>query len=157
MTFSRSSQSRVNRSVRFVRIASTVCLLAYPAGALTLALGSDTFGTSLVGYGLILCSLICVALLAGSSTQRIVAEEARLLDEYEIKLRYRAMSTAYTLLTVLALCAIIYAAVASDKGGWVPRSAEAYDGVFWGVFLYGFTLPTATLAWQLDPFTELAA
>lgn len=157
MIFTRMSSGASDRSVRFVRAASTLSLLAYPAGALTLALGAASVGNSVLGYGLILCSLICVALLAGTSTQRIVAEEVAQLDEYELKLRYRAMSTAYTLLTVLALCAVIYAAVASDKGAWVPNSYGDYNGLFWGVFLYGAMLPTASLAWQLDPSAELAA
>lgn len=150
MIFYRSNHGAADHSARFVRVASTLALLAYPAGALTLALVADGLARTIIGYGLILASLICVAMLAGSSTQRIVAEEARLLDEYELQLRYRAMSAAYTLMSVLILCGVIYAAVASDKGGWVPNSYDGYNGLFWGVFLYGFTLPTACLAWQVD-------
>ena len=55
---------------------------------------------------------------------------------------------------VLALCGVIYAAIASDKGGWVPTNFDEYNGLFWGVFLYAFTLPTACLAWRLDRSAE---
>ena len=154
MIFYRSNSGATDRSVRFVRSASTVALVAYPAGALTLALGPDSLANSVIGYGLILISLICVALLSGSSAQRIVAEETKQLDEFELQLRYRAIGTAYTIMSVLALCGVIYAAIASDKGGWVPTSFDEYNGLFWGVFLYAFTLPTACLAWRLDRSTE---
>ena len=154
MIFLTSSKGGTDRSVRFIRIISSAALVTYPAGALTLALGRDSLTNSVVGYGLILASLICVGLLSGSSAQRIVAEEAKQLDEFELQLRYRAMGTAYTVLSVLALLSVIYAAIATDKGGWVLTSYDEYNGLFWGVFLYTSTLPTACLAWRLDPTAE---
>ena len=154
MIFLTSSKGGTDRSVRFIRIISSAALVTYPAGALTLALGRDSLANSVVGYGLILASLICVGLLSGSSAQRIVAEEAKQLDEFELQLRYRAMGTAYTVLSVLALLSVIYAAIATDKGGWVLTSYDEYNGLFWGVFLYTSTLPTACLAWRLDPTAE---
>ena len=149
-----SKSKGADRSLLFVRIVSSMALLSYPAGALTLALGADTTLNSMIGYGLILVSLICVGLLTGSSAQRIVAEEEKQLDEFELHMRYRAMGTAYTVLTILALLGVVYAAIASNKGGWVPTSYDEYNGLFWGVFLYSSTLPTASLAWRLDPTSE---
>jgi hypothetical protein len=154
MIYAGFSKGPADRSVWFVRIASSVAMVAYPIGGLTLALGPDTGFNMAVGYGLILVSLMCVALLAGSSTQRIVAEEAKQLDEFELQLRHKAMATAYTVLSVLALATVIYAAIATDKGGWVPTTFDQFNGLFWGVFLYTSTLPTACLAWRLDPSAE---
>lgn len=155
MIFYQSMSGRTERTVGSIRALSLAVLAAYPAGALTLALGPDTLPTSLAGYGLVLAALIFAAMLARSSVQRIVAEEVSQLDEYELNLRYRTMSAAYTVISVLALVAVIYAAIATDNGAWVPSSFEEYNGLFWGVFLYASVLPTACLGWMLDP-AELA-
>ena len=157
MIFTRSSDKASDRSVWFVRAASTASLILYPAGALTLALGPDTLGTSVAGYGMILGALIAFASIAGSSLQRVVAEETKQLDEYELQLRHRTISNAYVVMTVLTLLAVLYAAIATDKGGWVPRSYDEFNGLFWGVFLYASALPTFCLAWRLDPSSEAAS
>jgi small-conductance mechanosensitive channel len=157
MIFYRSNKGATDRSVRFVRVASSVALVAYPVGALLLAQGPDSIASSLIGYGLILSALFGVALLTGSSTQRIVGEQSAQLDEYELQLRHRAMSTAYAVLTTLMLLAIVYAALAADKGGWLPTTYDEYNGLFWGAFLYAMTIPTACLSWRLDASAEQAA
>jgi hypothetical protein len=126
-------------------------LIAYPFGALLLANGPETLATKLVGYGLILLALVAYAPLIGTSLQRIVGEEPKLLDEYELRLRGRALSGSYAALSALALLLIIYAAIASDTGLWVPSSYEAFNGLFWGVFLYASVLPTAVLSWMVEP------
>ena len=153
----RSNDPRPKPSIRTVRFTSLATLACYPAGALTLALGPDTLAASIVGYGLILLALIGAVSLARSPVQRIVAEDAGQLDEYEVALRRRAMTSAYSVLSVLALLMVIYAAIASDAGGWVPSTYEEYNGVFWGVFLYSSTIPTVTLAWALDPAADQLA
>jgi hypothetical protein len=126
-------------------------LIAYPCGALLLALGPDTLITKLVGYGLILLALCAYAPTIGTSLQRIVGEETKLLDEYELRLRGRALSASYTALCVFVLLLVLYAAIASDKGFWVPNSYEAFNGLFWGIFLYASVLPTALLSWMVEP------
>jgi hypothetical protein len=136
--------------VEAVRMVSAASLAAYPAGALLLALGPDGPATSIAGYGLILLALIGCAMLIGSSVQRIVAEEAKALDEYELRLRGRALSGSYAAFTAGALALVGYAAVASDKGLWFPATYEQFNGVFWGIFLYASLLPTALLAWMVD-------
>jgi hypothetical protein len=46
---------------------------------------------------------------------------------------------------------VIYAAIASDTGLWVPSGYDAFNGLFWGVFLYASVIPTAVLSWMVDP------
>jgi hypothetical protein len=73
------------------------------------------------------------------------------LDEYELRLRGRALSASYTALAFLVLLLVLYAAIASDKGFWVPNSYEAFNGLFWGIFLYASVIPTALLSWMVEP------
>jgi hypothetical protein len=134
-----------------VRVFSAVSLLAYPAGALTLNFGSDTAGTVVAGYGLIVLALLSYTPLIGSSVQRIVGEEVKILDEFELRLRGRALSLSYAIFTGLMLLAVLYSAIASDNGWWFPNSYEEFNGVFWGIFLYASVLPTAILSWTLEP------
>ena len=151
MIYMRATNGPRDRSVVTVRACTTASLLAYPCGALLLALGPDTLPTKIVGYGLILLALCAYAPLIGTSLQRIVGEETKLLDEYELRLRGGALSASYTTLSVLVLLLVIYAAIASDKGLWVPTSYDAFNGLFWGVFLYASVLPTALLSWMVEP------
>lgn len=151
MIYYRSQHNPRDRSTETVRTLSAASLVAYPAGALLLALGPDTLATSLAGYGLILIALFAYAPLIGSSIQRIVGEDAKLLDEYELRLRGRALSASYATFTALALALVMYAAIASDAGFWFPATYEQYNGVFWGIFLYASVLPTALLSWMVEP------
>jgi hypothetical protein len=151
MLYMRSTTGPRDRSVEVVRTCTAASLIAYPCGALLLALGTDTVTTALAGYGLILLSLIAYAPLIGTSLQRIVGEDAKLLDEYELRLRGRALSASYTVLSAMVLLLVIYAAIASDKGYWVPDSYDAFNGLFWGIFLYASVLPTAVLSWMVEP------
>lgn len=151
MLYMRSTNGPRERSVEMARVCTAVSLIAYPCGALLLALGPDTLATTLAGYGLILLALVAYAPLIGSTLQRIVGEETKLLDEYELRLRGSALSASYTALSVSALMLVIYAAFATDKGLWVPSSYDAFNGLFWGVFLYSSVLPTAILSWMVEP------
>jgi hypothetical protein len=151
MIYYRSDRGSRDLSVEAVRIATATSLTAYPAGALLLALGPDGLGTTLAGYGLILLSLVAYAPLIGSSVQRIVGEDAKLLDEYELRLRGRALGASYAAFTVFTLLLVLYAAIATDKGVWFPTTFEQFNGVFWGIFLCASVLPTAILSWVVDP------
>jgi hypothetical protein len=137
-----------------LRVLTLVSLAAYPAGGLILALGPDGSGGlymfEAVGLALVTLSLIAAAPVLGSRLQRIVGEETGKLDEFELQLRYRAISSAYAALSVLACLAMLYAALASDFGWWLPKGYDSFNAVFWGVFLYVSLLPTAFLAWRLD-------
>lgn len=150
MIYYRSGGGSRDMSIGACRTLSLLSLLAYPAGALLLALGDNTLPEVIGGYGLIVIALICATPLLGSSLQRIVAEEPKQLDEYELQLRSKAMYAAYAGFTLLALLAVIYAAIASDKGGWVPSSYDEFNGLFWGIILYAAVLPAALLSWQVD-------
>ena len=134
-----------------VRIASATSLLAYPAGALLLELGADTPATSTAGYGLILLALVACVPVLGSSIRRVVGEDVKVLDEYELRLRGRALSRAYSTFTLLALLLVVYAAFASEQGGWFPATYDQLYGVFWGVLLYAWVLPTTILSWMVEP------
>jgi hypothetical protein len=151
MLYMRAANGPRDRSVAAVRSCTAASLIAYPCGALLLALGPDTLTIKPLGYGLILLALCAYAPLIGTSLQRIVGEETKLLDEYELRLRGRALSASYTALSVLILLLVVYAAVASGKELWVPTSFDAFNGLFWGVFLYASVLPTALLSWMVEP------
>jgi hypothetical protein len=151
MIYMRAADGPQDRSVGMIRVCTAASLIAYPCGALLLALGQDTLATKLMGYSLTLLALVAYAPLIGTSLQRIVGEETKLLDEYELRLRGRALSASYAAISVLALLLVIYAAIASDKGLWLPTTYDAFNGLFWGVFLYASVLPTAVLSWMVDP------
>jgi len=155
MLFYRSTTGGRSIGRTAIRLLTLVPLVAYPAGALTAAWGDDR-GSAILGYGLVLAALACVTVLMGTSIQRIVGEVPDRLDEYELTLRSRAMSAAYTCLSALVLVGIIYFAIGSDKGLWVPDDFDELNGLFWGAFLYATLLPSAFLAWQVDP-ADLAA
>lgn len=151
MIFYRSPHKPRELPVTTARTLSLGSLVAYPVGALVLTVGPATLATSLVGYALIVGALIACAPLLGSSLQRVVGEEVKVLDEFELRLRGRAMGIAYAVFTGLTLLAVMYAAVASDKGGWFPKSYGEFSGLFWGVFLYSVVLPIAALSWIVEP------
>jgi hypothetical protein len=131
------------------RALTSATLLLYPAGALLADVGGS-HGARAAGLLLVVVALGCFAAMAGTSLQRIVGEEPRLLDEYELKLRSRAVSGAYKSFTALVLLAIIYCAIGVDHGAWLPHTYGEYSGIFWGAFLYASVLPSAFLAWQID-------
>ncbi len=156
MLFFRSAASHagVGPSVTTLRVLTAVSLAAYPAGCLTMTLAPDGRGAlflyEAVGLALITLALITAAPVLGSRLQRIVGDEAKRLDEYELHLRHRAISAAYASFTGLTCLAVLYAALASDFGWWTPRGYDAFNAIFWGVFLYSSLLPTAFLAWKLE-------
>jgi formate hydrogenlyase subunit 3/multisubunit Na+/H+ antiporter MnhD subunit len=137
----------VSRST--ARILTLAALTLYPAGASIAGFGPNT-AIRASGMLLIVVALVCVTVMLGSSLQRVVGEQVRLLDEYELQLRARAMNTAYSLFGGLVLLLIIYCAIASDANLWVPRSYDALNALFWGIFLYSSMLPSTVLAWQID-------
>lgn len=146
-------------SIASLRTATVIALAAYPAGAALLAAAGAQHGmnwTRIGGFSLIALSLVAATPVLGSRLQRIVGDQASRLDERETALRHQALGWAYSAFTAMALLAIFYAGVASDAGFWVPRGFDAWNGLFWGAFLYATLLPTAFLAWtsrepELEP------
>lgn len=153
-----SASSGNGPSLGTIRTLVTVALVAYPAGALTLALGPDGTGgikaPEIAGLGLILLAFFAATPVVGSYFQKIVGDEPGRLDEFELKMRRKAMTSAYAAFTALTLLAVIYAAIATDAGLWLPRTYDAFNGLFWGVFLYASLLPTAFLVWSPDSAGE---
>lgn len=159
--FYRNRSARiVERSPAMMRLATSVALAAYPAGALLMVLGPDPDAAGSVwphvtGLALIAASLIAFATFAASRLQRIAGEEKVRLDEFELVLRLRARSFAYNVFTGLVLVGIVYIGIASDLAAsgranlWVPQGYDQWSGVFWGLILYAFVLPTAYLSWTL--------
>lgn len=145
------------RSLASVRGLVVAAFAAYPAGALLRAVGPDTLATNLAGFGLIIVSLLAYAALAGTRLNRLTGEERGRLDEYERNLRAGAMETSYQLFAALALLGIIYLAIGSDAGWWLPSGYEQWNGIFWGAFLWSSLLPTAVLAFRLRTDEDEAA
>lgn len=143
-------------SLRKVRILVTTALVAYPTGAMIQALATTKIPGRAVGFALVVVAIFAAAGVIGTSIQRIVGERVQLLDEFELKLRQRAMSKAYAAFTVLVLAATMYAGIAHDAGWWLPAGDDAYNGLFWGAFLYAALLPTFFLVWDRQSSSELS-
>ncbi|MEQ8433788.1 MAG: hypothetical protein RIA71_06065 [Oceanicaulis sp.] len=130
-------------------------LAAYPAGAILQLVMPDApepglFLAEIAGLGLIVLALMALALIAPSSLQRIVGEQTKHLDEFELELRRRANALAYQIFSVLTLLALFYFGVASDSERlnlWMPSGFDHWNAIMWGAILYAFILPTAVLAW----------
>lgn len=145
-----------SRSLRSVRLLVLLTLVAYPAGALLRTFGADNLAVKAGGLLLVLASLIGLALLAGTRLNRITGEVPAQLDEYERNLRASAMETAFQIFAGFVLLGIVYIALASERGWWVPSGYDEWNGLFWGAFLYALTLPTAVLAARLHSDEEAA-
>jgi hypothetical protein len=74
-----------------------------------------------------------------------------MLDEPELRLRGRALSRSYVVFTSIVLLSLLYAGLAIDLGGWVPRSFEEYNGILFGVVLNAAVLPISVLSWIVQP------
>lgn len=152
MMYYRSKKSAAGPSLTATRALCAVALAGYPVGCLLLLLRSGTsepaLSLTVAGLGLILLSIVAVAPVVGSRYQRITAEQASELDEFELKLRQYALGKAYQVFTAGVLAGIVYFAIAADAGAWVPRSYEEFNALFWGVFLYACLLPATLLVWS---------
>lgn len=137
------------------RLATSLAIIGYPAGALILLQGDPQAKIAVAGYALLALALAAFWYLAANPLQRIVGEEAVRLDEFELDLRRRAYAFGYSTFTALTALAIFYLAVASDSGRvgplWTPSTFEQWSAVMWGALLYIFVLPTAYLAWTVRP------
>jgi len=158
MIFYRSTPA-AGPALRTTRFLTSFALAAYPAGALTMAFGPDgrggLFAFEVIGLAFITLALLAATPVLQSRFQRIVADEVKQLDEFELQLRHRATTSAYGIFAGLVLTGIIYGAIAQDAGWWAPRTYEELNGLFWGAFLYASLLPTFVLVWQLKPSDEM--
>lgn len=139
-----SSPRGTPRSPAVLRILSAGAMLAYVAGAFTLALGPGETLDWAAGSLLILLSLGLAGLVTSSSIARLAGDYGEELDEYERRLNSDALSSSYRRLGFLLLLAAAYAYVAPDLGWWLP-AAEQWGGVLFFFVLCFWLLPTLTL------------
>lgn len=158
--FYRGPQDKTpNRSRSGMRVATTLALAAYPLGCVLRLVLSDTSPEpgltvgEMAGFALILTSLAAFCFIAPSWLQRIVGEETRRLDEFELDLRRRAYAFSYQAFTGLTVLFAVYMGFAADQDGsgvmtlWTPTTFDHWSAIFWGAMLYAFILPTAWLSW----------
>jgi len=153
------SERAPSRSRSTMRIATLAALIGYPAGCVTQLLFPDTSpepgltAGEAAGFALIGVALLAFGFIAPSWLQRIVGEESKKLDEFEMDLRRRAYTFSYQLFAGLTVLFAIYMALSVDLAGsgklqlWTPSTYDHWNAIFWGAMLYAFVLPTAWLAW----------
>lgn len=139
------------RPLRTIRMLCLAALTAYPVGALLRVLGPDTPVTDIGGLLLVLVAFGCAFVVAQSRVSRITGEESSLLDEYEHSLRREVLAAAYGHLTGVVAIVLLYLALASDFGWWLPSVDDHWSGLFWGFFLVAYMLPATLLAFRLQP------
>ena len=134
-----------------MRALTGFVLLAYPAGAVVQLVMPDTtpepglVAGEIAGFALILLALLAFAFIAPSSLQRIVGEQSKHLDEFEMELRRRANALAYQIFSALTLVGLLYFGIASDSERlplWMPGSFDHWNAIMWAAILYAFVLPT---------------
>ncbi len=133
-----------------MRALTLLVLAAYPAGGIVMLVQPERVMADIAGFGLIVLALIGAALIAPSWLQRIVGEQAKHLDDFELDLRRRANAVAYQIFTVLTLLGLLYMGVASDSTRlalWTPSTFDHWNAIIWGAILFAFVLPTTVLAW----------
>ena len=156
MLFYRTSKEArfVPMHVRRVRILSVLSLVAYPVGAMMVAVwGERQVPLQLVGYGLIFISLVAFAGIVSTGVQRITAEQRRNLDSLELELRQQAYAMAFHILATIGALSTLYCMIAIDASDkiplWVPTTSDHWNGIFWAIMVAVFVLPTACLSWRM--------
>jgi hypothetical protein len=150
----KSGEAEFKIGVGKARLLTSLALVGYPFGAALVGFGPDQWGYELVGMSLITIAFFATLFLMGSSIQRIVGAKEDTLDEYELKLRYRAISTAYGMMVSAGMLAILGLQMVHD---WTNTNLTAsfgddhFNGFFWGLLIYALLLPTAVLAWSASP------
>jgi hypothetical protein len=76
------------------------------------------------------------------------------LDERQIAVRHRRYGQAYVTFVTLVFLAMLYDHIAPDAGWWLPDRKLDAEWLFWGVWLFGMTLPSALIAWCDRPVAD---
>lgn len=157
--FRGKTHKSAHRSNVTMRVATAVALVGYPAGAMIHLLFPDVTpeagltGGEIAGFALMGLSLLAFCVIAPSNLQRIVGEERKHLDEFEMDLRRKSYTFGYWVLCSLVALFAIYMALGADSDGdgmftlWMPSTYDHWNAIFWGAMLYAVVLPTTYLAW----------
>ncbi len=172
MLFIQSAKGETpTRSTALMRIATITALAGYPLGAVIHLLFPDatpepglTAG-EIAGFGFMILSLLAFCVIVPSHLQRIVGDEAKNLDEFEMDLRRKSYAFGYWVMCTLVVLFAIYMALGVDSDNvltlWVPSTYDHWNAIFWGAMLYAVVLPTTYLAWAgpqpLDDEADLKA
>jgi hypothetical protein len=71
------------------------------------------------------------------------------LDERQLALRNAAYLDAYRISAGIVLLGVLWIALGLDLGiWWVPSTYNEWNLIFWGLFIYLMTLPSAFLVWR---------
>lgn len=77
------------------------------------------------------------------------------LDERQLALRNAAYLDAYRIVSAVVLLGVLWIALGIDLGlWWVPSTFHEWNLIFWGLFIYTTTLPSAFLAWREPDRTD---
>ncbi len=160
MFFYRGKSHKTPRlSNTVLRLATAVALVGYPLGGVIQILFPDTTpepgltAGEFAGFAFMIAALLAFCVIAPSHLQRIVGEERKHLDEFEMDLRRKAYTFSYWVLSSLVVLFAIYMALSADSDGeaiitlWVPSTYDHWNALFWGTILYAVVLPTTYLAW----------
>ncbi len=147
------------RSTALLRIATVVALAAYPIGCVIRLVFPDTSpepgltAGEIAGFAFILASLAAFCVIVPSNLQRIVGEESKHLDEFEMDLRRKSYTASYWVLTSTAILGALYMGIAIDSQDsdfirlWLPQTYDHWNAIFWGLILFTIVTPTTYLAW----------
>lgn len=135
--------------VRTIRWMTLLAFVGFLLGAV-LEFAHDRGALRALGEGLSFLAIMSALLLLGTSTHRIVSAGAKQLDEFELTLRYRAISSSYVVLGAILTSLWLLLFASREFGWWAPRGDDWYT-IMMGMFLIVCLLPTAMLVWRFDP------
>ncbi|MCM8557385.1 hypothetical protein [Sphingomicrobium sediminis] len=137
-----------NTHPRKILALSIYALSAYSVGAL-LRLFSPVDWLAILGLLLIASAAFATVPIWSSRVYKIASNEKIKLDEFELQMRLRSITSAYQGVAVVVVLFMGYLMIANDVGLWLPNVADHLNGFFWGFMLYVLILPVLILSWKL--------
>lgn len=142
-------------AAKTLRVMTAFALIAYPVGAiLRVTFGPHHFVGAIVGNLLTFAAIMMMFATLTSTLNVLVAANAKTLDEYQLKLRYLALSHAYFVLFCLLILAFTYLYFAFEFGLWTPQSTDAWQAIAMGFILAAMLLPVTLLVWTAAPHED---
>lgn len=133
---------------RKIFAASVFALVAYSLGA-ALRVFASTDWLEIFGLVLIAAAALATLPIWSSRLFKIASNEKVKLDEFEMQMRLRSITSAYQFLALLVILFMGYILIANDVGLWLPNAEDHLNGFFWGFMLYSLILPVLILSWKL--------